>query len=267
MWILLLLPVALADDPPPSPAPTAPEAAQAETAPAETAPAETSEPAQGFDELDVVHHDFAVQHARAELFEVLTAEGYRKGEHKNDRTVFASRTPWKPKVTVHDDGWVYVQRQPPRIHAPGRAFADQGRPTEYLWCLLAPTACISVGGWLVSDRKLGAAKQEVLDATAEKVRAMNDAVARRELGRRLYDEIPADLERIWAQTALAPAHRRALLYEYWDSRTETPEGEQAKDAIEAFLRGVVQSSDTPYTTEELAALNARRSTARALSLD
>jgi hypothetical protein len=169
-------------------------------------------------------------------------------------------------VFVHDDGWVYFRRQPPRVHAPGRSFADQGTPAAYLLCILAPTSCVSIGGWLVSDRKLSGVQGEVLASTKDKIRAMNDAVARRELGKRLNDDIPRDLERVWAQAELPADERRRLLFEYWDTRTDTPEGDAAKGAIEAFFRGVIQQSESPYSAEELAALNAKRQSVRALVL-
>jgi len=203
---------------------------------------------------------------RAELFESLVREGYTRRLRKNDRTVFLSEDPWKPRVVVHDDGWIYFKREPPRIHAPGRSFTDQGSPAAYLLCILAPTSCVSIGGWLVSPRKLGAVKAEVVDTTRDKVRSMNDAVARRELGYRLNTDIPRDLDAIWQRSELSAEDRRVLLFEYWDARTDTPEGAAAKEAIEAFLRGVVQQSGTPFTAEELTLLNAKRYSRRPLDL-
>ncbi len=203
---------------------------------------------------------------RAELYESLVREGYTRRLRKTDRTVFLSEDPWKPRVIVHDDGWIYFRREPPRIHAPGRSFTDQGSPAAYLLCILAPTSCVSIGGWLVSPRKLGAVKADVVDTTREKVRGMNDAVARRELGYRLNTDIPRDLDAIWQRIELSPEDRRVLLFEYWDSRTDTPEGTAAKEAIESFLRGVVQQSGTPFTVEELTLLNTKRYSRRPLDL-
>lgn len=192
-------------------------------------------------------------------------QGYRKGARKGDYQVFLSPTPWKPRVFVHDDGWVTVKRQPPRIHAPGRSFADEGNRAEYLWCILAPTACVSVGGWVVSERKLARQKQEVYEATRQAARELNDAVARDALGNRLNEVIPADLERIWSQP-LPGEERRRLLFLYWDTRTDTPEGHAAQGVIQDFLDAVVQSSAEPFTAAELAAWNATRSSLVGLTL-
>jgi hypothetical protein len=219
----------------------------------------------GRDEL-IVRGEEEVLRYRAQVFQSLVEEGYRRRIRRGDRTIFLSEDPWKPRVIVHDDGWVYFRREPPRVHAPGRSYADQGSPAAYLLCIIAPTSCVSVGGWLVSPRKLNAVKAELLDTTKDEVRSMNDAVARRELGQRLYADIPRDLEQVWSREDLPASERRALLFEYWDSRTETPEGDAAKEAVASFLRGVVQQSETPFTEAELAALNAKRQSLHPLSL-
>jgi len=264
--LIALLAAALAEDgtsAAPSaeaPPPEAPAAPPADSQPPPVSARVASE------EIDVVESQ-EVLRKRAELYEALVEEGYiRRRRRGDDRTVFLSEDPWKPQVFVHDDGWVYFRRQPPRVHAPGRSFADQGTPAAYLLCILAPTSCVSIGGWLVSDRKLSGVQGEVLASTKDKIRAMNDAVARRELGKRLNDDIPRDLERVWAQAELPADERRRLLFEYWDTRTDTPEGDAAKGAIEAFFRGVIQQSESPYSAEELAALNAKRQSVRALVL-
>jgi hypothetical protein len=207
-----------------------------------------------------------VLEARAKVFQKLVDEGYRRRIRKKDRTVFLSEEPWQPRVIVHDDGWIYFRREPPRIHAPGRSYTDQGTPAAYLLCVIAPTSCISIGGLLVSERKMGWVKAEVMDGTRTSVREMNDAVARRELGHRLNEDIPADLDRIWKRADLPVADRHLLLYEYWDDRTDTPEGDAAKGAIRAFLMGVVQQSDTPFTPAELEGFNAHRVSLHALEL-
>ncbi len=262
--------------PPPSPAaapapPTAPTPAASPSSPA-AAPAPTVpdaaaiEPARGSDELDVVGGTPEIRRKRAELYQELRDQGYRKGARKGDYQVFLSPTPWKPRVFVHDDGWVTVKRQPPRIHAPGRSFADEGNRAEYLWCILAPTACVSVGGWVVSERKLARQKQEVYEATRQAARELNDAVARDALGNRLNEVIPADLERIWLQP-LPGEERRRLLFMYWDTRTDTPEGHAAQGVIQDFLNAVVQSAADPFTVAELAAWNTTRSSVEALALE
>lgn len=261
--VLLLAAFALAEDPP-APDPAAPAPAPV-PAPSAAPPPTTPESDEPVDATVEVWGDSRVARARAALFQALRDEGYRKGVHRDDETIFRSYTPWEPRVVVNDDGWVSVKREPPRVHPPGESFSDQGSRASYLWCVIMPTACVSIGGWMVSPRKLNAAKAEVLDATHDEVKALNDAVARFYLARRVNNDIPADLERIWAAD-LPAEQRRALVLEYWDSRVDTADGDEARRAVEAFMRGVVMQSDTPYTDAEIAEANAHRSCQRELVL-
>jgi hypothetical protein len=245
---LLLLSLARAEDAPEAPA--APEPA----------------PSPDDDTLVIEEGSPEELRRRAELYQELRDNGYRKGKRKGEFTVFNAYVPWQPRVLVHDDGWILVKRAPPRIHAPGRSFADEGKKREYLWCLIAPTACISIGGWVVSDAKLGPRIAEVYDRTHDEVRSLNDAVARRAMEARLNTQIPEDLEAIWGRAEVPVEERRRLLFLYWDTRTDTPEGDAAREAIVAFLDGVVQVSATPFTPEELARLNGGRSARDPLAL-
>lgn len=255
---------ALGAEPAPKAEP-APEAAPA--TPAEPAPAPLGPPqVRGRDEIDVQQGTPETLRKRAEVYQQLRELGYRKGKRKGEFQVFLSYNPWEPRVFVHDDGWILTKRQPPRIHAPGQSFADQGPKRAYLWCLIVPTACISVGGWVVSDRKLAPRIAEVYDQTAPQVRALNDAVAREAMSTRLNETIPKDLEAIWARQEVPPQERRKLLFLYWDTRTDTPEGQAAREAIEAFLLGVVQTSEQPFSREELEQLNEGRSSREPLEL-
>jgi hypothetical protein len=129
------------------------------------------------------------------------------------------------------------------------------------------TACVAVGGQMMSPRKLNRLKQEVLDATDAEVDAMADAVSAREMEYRLGEAIPQLLEALWTSEDVPATARRAALFEFWDSRTDTPEGEDAKRAAESFLKGVVQTSEEPFSPTELDALNAGRISARPLVLD
>lgn len=208
-------------------------------------------------EVVEVYGQAAVDRAKAALNQKLKDEGYRKGVHQDDHTVFRSYQPWKPQVVVYDDGWVYLRRQPPRVHSPGHSFADQGSPAAYLWCVLAPTACVSIGGWMVGSRKYEAMEGDILDATHAEVNALNEAVAARELARRINTDIPTDLDHIW-KLDLPAERRRALIFTFWDTRNDDRAGDTARDAIEAFIRGVIQQSPDAYTAAEITSYNAER---------
>jgi len=227
-------------------------------------------PLRGDDEVDetvIVTGDAAVMRARDELFLSLREEGYVRHEREGDYTVFLNDVPYMPQVWLHDDGWITLKGQPPRIRSPGHSFADQGSPLNYLWCVpTLMTACVSVGTVALGPRQLQTIREDVVTATRDEVQTLSDAVIRQHLAQRLYKDIPSDLQAIWTDPALSPAERRRKLFLFWDSRTETDAGNEAKEAIRAFILGVVQSSATPFTAEELSALNGKRQSAAALVL-
>jgi len=236
--MLPLLPLALAADPP-----------------AETGPDGRPIPTEEI----VIHAESRVATARAQVFQDLRDLGYRKGQHRDDHTVFKSRTPYEPQVLVYDDGWIRLRRQPPRFRPPGEDFADEADWWDWIWCVpTAMTACVAVGGIVESPARLNAQREEVIDATREGVKKFNDAVARRELILRVNEDVPRACEEIWADTTLPPAARRWKLLLLWDSRTDTPEGREVQKAVEAFMHGVVNQSETPFTPSEVADFNARR---------
>lgn len=238
--LLLLAAVAFADEPPP-PDPIPPSAT-------------------------VIIESSRITKAREALRIALKEQGYTRSERTGDYLVYKNTSPWKPQVWVHDDGWVTVKRQPPRVHTPFHTFADQGSPAEYLLCVIMPTTCVSVGGWLLGPRKLAKQEERVYDSTRDEVKTLNDAVAREHLAQRLNEDIPNDLAAIWGDATRPAADRRLLLYTYWDTRTETPEGMEAKEAVRAYLAGVVQASTTPFTPDELALLNGTRQSTAELVL-
>lgn len=252
--MLLMLPLALAADPEPAVPPPPPP------------PAEAAVPTVGAEDVLVIG-ELEVKKARDELALTLREEGYKRSERKGEYTVFKPDAPWHPQVWVHDDGWLTLKRQPPRVHSPGHSFADQGSPLNYLWCVpTLMTACVSVGGWTIGERKYAAVKSDILEATRADVQKLNDAVIRQHLGVRLYKDIPGDLDKLWRDTTQPAAVRRRTLFLYWDSRLENDAGFAAKGAIESFIRGVVQPGADPFTAEELGGLNALRQSEAPLSL-
>lgn len=259
--MFLFLSLAVAADPTPTPTP----APAVEPAPAAAFDA-AGIPTVGAEEV-LVYGELEVKKARDELVLTLREEGYKRTERKGEYTVFKADSPWHPQVWLHDDGWITLKRQPPRVHSPGHSFADQGGPLNYLWCVpTLMTACVSVGGWMIGERKYTAIKSDLLDATHDDVQKLNDAVVRQHLSIRLYKDIPGDLDKLWRDTTQPAVARRRMIFLYWDSRVDNDAGFAAKQAIESFMRGVIQGSTDPFTAEELAALNGTRQSEAALAL-
>ncbi|MDP2317669.1 MAG: hypothetical protein Q8P41_32585 [Pseudomonadota bacterium] len=176
----------------------------------------------------VVQRVLSLKKARAAVELALEAEGYTPARRRGEFTVYTSGG-WQPKVLLHDDGWILV------------GWGRKGKPVERV-------------------------KADVYSATQDAVRAMNDAVAARSSADRLGVEIPAELHGIWEKAGLSATERHARLFDYWDSRTDTAEGDAARTVVEQFLTAVVQRSDTPLTPAELSTLNARRHSRHALEL-
>jgi len=128
------------------------------------------------------------------------------------------------------------------------------------------TACLSLDGVFVAKRHYVGAADQLRSDLHDVVNTLGEAVSLAAMEERVNVEIPALLDAIWADPGVPAVERRARLYTWWDERTDTAEGDLAKAAARAFLIGVVQSSGDPYTPAELAALNERRSSLRALEL-
>lgn len=271
--MLFLLPsLALADDVPVPAAVVPATDTQPNTVVSPPVPPPVAAPVApvGDDEIDetvIVTGDAAVMKARDELSLKLRTEGYKRSERDGEYTVYKNDIGYRPQFWVHDDGWILIKPQPVRVRSPGHSFADQGSPLNYLWCIpTLMTACVSIGSGALGPRQYDGVRGDLVDATRPEVDRLNDAVVRAHLSRRLYKDIPADLERIWADQTRSVAERHRMLFLFWDSRTENEAGVAARAAIRAFLIGVVQASANPFTPAELAALNSKRSSLDALEL-
>jgi len=270
--LLSLCLMALAEDPTPTPTPPPPESTTAPETPTATpeapvvAPPE-SETSQGEEEIEIWAVP-EVARARDALVQRLRSEGYTRSERKDGYTVYHNDIPYHPRVILHDDGWVELKREKVRVHAPGHRFASEGSKLEYLWCVIpvAWPACISPGGQIISKRKLDPLKADVYDSTHEEVRALNDAVAATALYERISKEIPLILQSTWDNQELSTVEKKERILALWDSRTDTPEGEEVRRSIEAFMIAVIQTSSTPYTSKEVEEFNARRQAPRPLEL-
>lgn len=109
-----------------------------------------------------------------------------------------------------------------------------------------------------------AAKRQWLDRTRDERLAIKAAAQTRKLAETTRTA-RAHAARVWAQTEVAPAARRAALFELWDDAAEDgpPElieaGEAARKAVLGYIRAHLPASGPDaYTAAELDALNARR---------
>jgi hypothetical protein len=215
----------------------------------------------------------AVRRAREEVGLVLRDLGYHKKRTRDGRDYYANESPWKPWVVVDDDGWLVLKRAPVSFSKPELEGIWRG-PLGYLVCVTQPTACIHLGGLVVSERKLAWQKQAVLQAVKPALDRYETAVVARNRGRRFGEELPLALQALWDEGVPIEGpdlletweERRAALLEFWLDRADNDWGGEARDVTEAFMANVVQDSPHPFTPEEIAALNARRTCERELVL-
>ncbi|MBN1336842.1 MAG: hypothetical protein JXB39_12870 [Deltaproteobacteria bacterium] len=258
-FLVPLLAVLAAGDTPPAPPPE---------------PAPPSETADGSTPGEVIYVDEqAVRRAREEVGLVLRDLGYRKKRTREGRDYYANEAPWKPWVVVDDDGWMILKRAPVTFSKPELEGIWRG-PLGYLVCVVQPTACIHLGGLVVSERKLQWQKQAVLEAVKPALDRYEAAILERNRGLRFGEDLPVALEDLWNHgiplegTQLLEtweARRRALL-EFWLDRNDNDWGAEARSVTEAFMANVVQDGPHPFTAEEIASTNARRTCEQALVL-
>lgn len=219
---------------------------------------------RGAEEIDV-YGDLEVEQARHEVIEALHLEGYTEEQRREDYLLLRHSAAWRGEVRLYDDGWVIIKRQPVRFTPPDLGFAEAGSPLSWATCVLA-LPCLRAGGQLIGQRKFMGVETRTADAVAYRLEQLAGEIATASTADTV-DALPARLEALWERgeplEAGAPrlatyAERRLALFEYWDSRTNTEWGGQVRDAVEAFLRGVVQHSAHPYDASEIQALNARR---------
>lgn len=213
-------------------------------------------------ETMIIYDQREVVRLRQELGRAIEAEGYKDGKRRGDQTLYRPLTPWKPTVVVHEDGLLTLQRSPVRVEAPGR----KDNALNYLWCLPPFTPmCVRIGGQIVSEAKLDAAKGRVADVVHEPSERWRRALISQSMQKRLDQELPARLDRMWVSglplegegppLMTAPQRRQAILA-YWASRADSPEGHLVAGAIEEFILRVIQTSGSPATPEELDQANA-----------
>jgi len=223
---------------------------------------------EGHDDVpdeEIVVSDQAVIKAREQVGLALRDLGYHKKRTRNGREVYANEAHWKPWVVVDDDGWMIVKRAPVSFSKPELRGIWNG-PLGYLVCVVNLTACIHVGGLVVSKRKLAWQKHAVLEGVGSAMERYEEALVLRALSQRMGEEIPEALDALWTdglalqgQAMLADWQtRRQALLEFWISRNDNDWGRQARQAVRDFIAYEVQESEHPFTRAELEAANARR---------
>lgn len=255
---LWLLAVALAQEP---------AGAQVAEAPVvEAPPAEPAPPDDGAAIEVIVYEQLLVEQARQKVYDDLLQAGYTERVRKDDKTIFRHPDPWKAEVHVYDDGWMRVKRQKVQVEGREMPWAERNTPLAWAGCIIWSPLCIRPGGQTLGKKKHRNNEDRIVRWAQGDVEDWGERIADLAVKQKV-DGLPQALEALWTDgiplegdgPPLATAHERRLaLMTYWASRTDTVWGERVRDAVESFCRGVVQSSDTPFSPEEIRAFNEAR---------
>ena len=196
----------------------------------------------------------AVEQAREAVIEELVDLGYDRVFERDGRLVLKHHDTWKGKVVLYDDGYLKHRRQGFRVvEGPAK---ELPKGTRWLPCVVVPTACVQ-SGLGVGGRKLDGQKGRTMAAVEPRLIDLSERVADAAVAQTL-DVLPGRLDALWAEGEPLEGGppvgtfraRRAEIAAFWASRTETRWGQEVKDAVRAFVSGVVQPSDHPYTAAE-----------------
>lgn len=221
-----------------------------------------------------VFPDLEVEAARHEVIRVLKDQGYTMEKDKGEYVRFRHVTPWKGEIRLYDEGYLIIKRQPVRVEGPEVPWAERNSVGAWAGCVLYPFLCVRPGGQLISRRKFqpvtaraAFVTDPTLDELAGRIADAGTAARIEELPGRLealwYDGVPLQEEGAEPLPAVATyAERRLALYAFWESRTDTEWGDRVRLAVEAFIRAEVQTSEHPFTDEEIAELEAARGCVR-----
>ncbi len=226
----------------------------------------------------IVTDEAAVEMARQAVDQELRDLGYEAQRRRDDRTVYISEVGWENKVVVHDDGWMYFRKRPPHVRKPPTpqgAWWDGVPVVEWTPCILMPLLCVSTGTLGVRPQLVEQNKEDVVEGTAYEMRDYADTIAAEALGRKLNEEIPDWLDMLWHQgidpyqDQVYETHeaRRRHILEYWISRTDNVYGDAVRQVVEHYMLYEIQSSQDPFTQDEIAWANAERRCERELVLE
>lgn len=232
--------------------------------------------AQDTSEEVIVIGDPAVEAAKQAVIDELKHLGYdRKIVDKGDRVILRHEKLWRGKVVLHEDGFYEHERQGVKMTTPPVGGGDLDPVAAHALgaplCIINPTACVRIGGLMVSKRKLAHEKTRTAQALQPSLTNWRDRIADART-RDTLEALPDRLENLWREgipllgDAPVPAwhERRAHLLEYWESRTDNAWGSQVRDAVAAFIRGEVMTSEHPFTRGEIEAFHARSTAAEPL---
>ena len=221
-----------------------------------------------------VYGELRVEQARQQVIANLEKQGFTVTRDKGDHVLMRHESPWRGDVLLYDDGWMRVKRQPVRIEGREMPWAERNTALAWMGCVVWVPLCIRPAGQTQSGNKWGGHRAGVVQRLDVDMDVFGDRVADLAVDRQL-ETLPERLEALWRDgrplegegVLQTPAARRRALLGFWESRVENAWGDRVRESVEGFIRGVVQHSEHPFSTDEVAQFNARTSAERPLRID
>lgn len=184
---------------------------------------------------------------RKNLDDHLHRSGYREGIEKEGRTVYRPETSWKPSVVVYDSGFVELKRTPPRFESYLKHRNDVWR---YLACVPPFTImCVDINGWMINERKLQHAKEDIVVETHSDVIAWQEALEKMGMEERINNTIPVMLDTVWKQgllpdgtTTSEPQERFDWIVNFYKNRLCNEYGLMVRDIITTYVEEEISTS-------------------------
>ena len=194
---------------------------------------------------------------RKRLEDHLYLSGYREGIEKDGRTVYRPETSWKPSVVIYNSGFVELKRTPPRFESYLKHRNDIWR---YLACVPPFTImCVDVNGWMINERKLQHAKEDIVVETHSDVIAWQEALEKMGMEERINNTIPLMLDAVWRQGLLPDGtttsntqERFDWIVHFYQNRLCNEYGLMVRNVIKTYVEEEISASEQ---VEKISLLN------------
>ena len=175
----------------------------------------------------VVESDLSVAGARAELDDAIRDEGYFRGVDLGTRTFYYPKKFWKPRVTVHDEGFVRVKAR-----------------------VFSPFPCFPLAGVWAHPHVVRDMEARVVVELNPELSAYRRALVTRGLALRKEDL----LLQLDALEQLPPEQAQVEAVNLWLSTADTEQGE----SVRRWIEGWYEDHLPPLSPEQVVEVNGLR---------
>lgn len=203
----------------------------------------------------IVYGESQLRSAREQVIRAMSEAGWRERHRRSDgKIVFKGPGGWTGKALFDPDGYLVFKSPGVVVTADNEQTGVQGTDSV-LNRTVAPQPGASIRMMIPSKRKITPRREALLTAVHPQMIAYDEVLQ----GTRFDDaltRLPARLDELWTQgtglgggTLDTTEARRTAILEFWASRTDSPEGEQVQQAIEAWWSATITAPLTDVERE------------------